>query len=111
MPDYEQSLIRDVRYITGIEVHIEVRPYNKNYYGGYYPYTDTVVVYLRPDKGSPPYSYRTLLETALHEAVHCMQWRDPLFKRVKGVMHNPDFYKKLNYFLSFVDEVLDEKCV
>lgn len=73
--------------------------------GCYYPNRDMIVVYLRPDPYSEVYPYRTLLSTALHETVHCMQWRDPLYVRYKGVMHDSKFYEKYNYFSQFIEEV------
>ena len=73
--------------------------------GCYNPNNDTIFIYLRDSPESPVYPYFVLLDTAVHEAVHCMQWRDPLFIRYRGVMHDTQFHDKYNYFSQFVEEV------
>lgn len=80
---------------TGFE--LVLRPYSKTYYGRYMPKYKRVIVYVYADIYLENlYPYETIFSTVLHEVVHHIQWSDPLFERVKGVMHNADFYNIYN---------------
>lgn len=75
---------------------LEIKPYSSTCYGRYYVKSDKIVVYMYMEKSQLiPYSYKSLLLTALHEAIHWKQHHDPNFVRYKGVMHNEEFY--MNY--------------
>ena len=44
-------------------------------------------------------SYDKLLETSIHEFVHHLQYSDHNFKRKKGIMHDPSFWKLYNHYI------------
>ena len=81
------------------DLDIQLRGYSKTYEGRYNPSNKQIVLYhLANEKGFPvPYNY--LLSTAIHECVHHVQWTDPNFIRVKGVMHDPEFWKLYNLYI------------
>ena len=83
------------------EVDLSLRPYSKTYYGNYFP--DDVVprVWLYPysDEGGRYLSYDKILETGIHEMCHHIQYSDPDFKRKRGVMHDPQFWKLYNHYI------------
>ena len=90
----ETHLINDVKKL-GItdNIRIKVKNYSSCHYGNYRPKTNLITIYAYEDKGCTKiYPYPHLLLTAVHEAIHCKQYSDPNFKRVKGVMHNPEFH-------------------
>lgn len=76
-----------------------IKDYSKTFYGCYRPNTNRVFLYYYddPDK-TIPYSYDHLLDKAIHEAVHAQQWNDPNFVRVRGVMHDEEFYALYNLY-------------
>lgn len=72
---------------------VEIRPYSKTLYGQYLIKLNKVVLYYYKDVNkSIPYSYEDLLLTMVHEAVHAIQWNDPMFIRCKGIMHDAEFH-------------------
>ena len=77
-----------------------LRPFSKSYYGRYLPKTQKVFVYVYADKElNNLYPYNQLFRTVLHEVVHHIQWSDPEYVRIKGVMHNTEFYRLYNKLL------------
>lgn len=97
----KQNLLSDVEKI-GMKLgdcKIELRDYSKSYYGCYRLKTNKIILYVysTPDK-KKMYSYRELLFTLIHEIIHYMQWSDPKFKRISGVMHDPTFHKMYNHY-------------
>lgn len=98
------SLINQLKQdMTQIGIHqefdLEIRPYSKRLYGQYLIKSNKVVLYYYRDSSkSKPYLYKELLLTAVHEAVHAIQWNDPLFIRCKGVMHDADFYRMCSVY-------------
>lgn len=83
-----------------VDFKLTLKKYSKSLYGRYHPERREVTLYISPDpKGEFNYPYSQLLDTLIHEAVHCIQWSDPKFKRVKGVMHNYEFKKLENMFM------------
>ena len=97
------------------EVYIDFRNYSKCFYGRYYPVSDKryegkVVVYLYKDKHCSEFMKHTqLLETLIHEMVHHIQYSDPSFKRVKGVMHNTEFWRLYNHYMNRAEDRLNIK--
>lgn len=70
-----------------------IKDYSKTFYGCYRTKTNRVFLYYYEDPAKTiPYSYDHLLDKAIHEAVHAQQWSDPDFVRVRGVMHDEEFY-------------------
>lgn len=86
------------------EVEIYLRPYSKTYYGRYFPVyseEDTPKIYLYPyEKGGNFMPYSEILEILVHEMCHHIQYSDPNFKRIKGVMHDSKFWKLYNHYLN-----------
>ena len=85
------------------EVELSLRPFSKTYYGRYFPvYNDKEVkpkIYIYPyenNRGDLMH-YDLILETAIHEFCHHIQYTSG-FVRVKGVMHNVQFWKLYNLY-------------
>lgn len=71
---------------------ITLKGYSKTYEGRYIPSSREIILYQTTKDGSP-ISYSQVLDTAIHEAVHHIQWSTPDFTRYKGVMHDPEFWQ------------------
>ena len=106
------------------EVDFFIRPFSKTYYGRYYPvYNDKEVkpkIYIYPymneDEDLLPYD--TILESSIHEFCHHVQYSSGSFVRAKGVMHDTQFWRLYNHYISRAKryqllggEVLSEKIV
>ena len=89
------------------EFNLELKKYSKSLFGRYNPNNNTVILYVFQDN-SLNTSYRVweLLKTLIHEVCHCEQWNDPKFVRHKGVMHNTDFWRRYNTYVSLADSLL-----
>ena len=86
------SLRNDLLKIGLVEdFSLSIRPYSKSYFGRYDVATSTIILYVQKTPKGEMYSYEELLLTTIHEAIHCKQWHDPKYKRVKGVMHDLEF--------------------
>lgn len=96
------KLIRDLR-LLGIDTDgftLLLKPFSKSYYGRYKVQIKQIVVYIYSDKDCKNLiPYDRLFETTLHEAIHHIQWSSKDFKRIKGVMHNKEFYLLYNRYL------------
>lgn len=92
------------------EFNLELKEYSKSFYGRYNPNNNTVILYVFQDN-SLNTSYRVwdLLKTLIHEVCHCEQWNDPKFVRHRGVMHNTDFWRRYNKYVSIARELLTIK--
>jgi hypothetical protein len=85
--------MRDVKAI-GMPTNFKlvIRPYSKTFYGNYLPDKRQINLYVYSDEQCTKlYSYESLLLTFIHEITHCIQWSDPNYRRVKGIMHNAQF--------------------
>lgn len=92
MRDLEMRLRNDLSKIgLNAEFTLSLRPYSKSYFGRYDINSSTVIVYVQKTPKGEMYSYEDILLTTIHEAIHCLQWHDPEFKRVRGVMHDLEF--------------------
>lgn len=86
------------------EVSLVIRPYSKTYYGRYFPvYDDKRVkpkIYLYPYENTEEdlLSYDIILQTAIHEFCHHIQYASGSFVRNKGVMHDTQFWKLYNHY-------------
>lgn len=86
------------------EVNLFIRPFSKTFYGRYFPvYDDNEIkpkIYIYPyeNKRGDLMHYDSILETAIHEFCHHIQYTSGCFKRIKGVMHNPQFWKLYNLY-------------
>lgn len=95
MKELHHRLLSDLRRV-GITVSFDLvlRPYSKTYFGRYDPNKNEVTLYVYEDKAcTRETKYEELLLTLIHEAIHCIQWHDKSFVRIKGVMHNAEFYR------------------
>lgn len=100
MQELYDRLVNDLKLI-GIEVNytLELKPFSKKFFGCYNPNSNKVTIYVYQDVANNRlYPYDSILLTAIHESVHCIQWNDPDFVRIKGVMHNEQFYELYNMY-------------
>lgn len=101
--DLEHKLLSDLRAL-GIDVRgfeLVLKPFSKSYYGRYVPRSKKIFLYAYEDSETTTmYRYSNLFKTLLHEVVHHIQWSDPDYVRIKGVMHNEEFYKIYNRLLA-----------
>lgn len=86
------------------EVDVYLRPYSKTYYGNYFPvYNDKnrPKIYLYPyeEDGVSFMNYEKILETAIHEFCHHVQYNSGSFVRKRGVMHDTQFWKLYNHYI------------
>lgn len=88
------------------EVDIFIRPFSKTLYGRYFPvYNENLVrpkIYVYPYENTHGdlMSYSKILDTAIHEFCHHIQYTNDFFVRNKGVMHNPNFWKLYNHYIN-----------
>lgn len=97
-----ESYIKSDLKLLGIptDFELEFRGYSKTYYGRYYIEEQKVVVYILDEVGKQ-LPYHEILDTVLHEALHHFQHQhDSSFRRVKGVMHNPQFNKMYDTYIN-----------
>ena len=52
------------------------------------------------DDNGKLYPLWDIMKAFIHELIHCRQWHDPDFKRLRGIMHNPEFYKLYSDYIS-----------
>lgn len=87
------------------EVDLYIRPYSKTYYGRYFPSEDEnvkkprVFIYPYENKCGKLYKYELILVNLIHEMAHHIQYTSSSFTRLKGVMHDPNFWKLNNRYL------------
>lgn len=100
MQELHHRLLTDLRRIGITETFdLELRQFSKTYYGRYNPNTNRVTIYVYEDKKCTKLiKYEDLFLTLIHEAVHCIQWHDESFVRVRGVMHDSEFFQLYNRF-------------
>jgi hypothetical protein len=94
------SLLFDLQLLgLPTDFKLSVKEYSASYNGRYSPKNTEVILYAYQDKECTkevPYAF--LLETAIHEVCHHIQWKDPNFKRYKGIMHNNEFKELFNKY-------------
>lgn len=86
------------------EIDLSLRPFSKTYYGNYFPSNseDTkprLWIYPYENTEGAFMSYDKILETGIHEMCHHIQYSDPNFNRLSGVMHDPQFWKLYNHYI------------
>ena len=88
------------------EVDLFIRPFSKTLYGRYFPvYNDNLVrpkIYVYPYENAQGelMNYSKILDTAIHEFCHHIQYTNDSFVRNKGVMHNPNFWQLYNHYVN-----------
>lgn len=108
MQDLYHRLLKDMKAI-GIptDFTLELKGFSKTYFGRYDPNSNKVTVYVCENKScTKRYKYEEILLTCIHEAVHAMQWNDKSFVRIRGVMHNADFYRLYNLYSDRAKSIL-----
>ena len=106
--ELHHRLLSDLRKV-GITVSfdLELKPYSKTYYGRYDPNTNKVTLYVYEDKEcSKMIQYEDLLQTLVHESIHCLQWSSKSFVRRKGVMHDAEFFRLFNKYSDRAKSIL-----
>ena len=100
-------LISDLHLLgTNLNFNLELKPYSKTYYGRYNPNKNKIILYIYQDsKCTKLYPYEKLLETAVHEYTHYVQYSDPQFERLKGVMHDSKFVILYRYYLDRIHSI------
>ena len=89
------------------EFNLELKEYSKSLFGRYNPNNNTVILYVYQDNNlKSSYKVWDLLKTLIHEVCHCEQWNDPKFVRHRGVMHNAEFWRKYNEYVSKAEHIL-----
>ena len=88
------------------EVELYIRPFSKTFYGRYFPSYETddkprIFIYPFTNINNTECdSYSQIVSTAIHEMVHHLQYTSPNFTRYKGVMHDTQFWKLYNHYIS-----------
>lgn len=95
-----KSLLKDLSALNiPTDFTLKLRFYSKYCFGKYDPNSDVIILYVFADKNHCNlYSYELLLRTLIHECVHRLQWKSETYVRLKGVMHNAEFYKLFNEY-------------
>lgn len=105
LDELQHRLLTDLRSINlpVDDVEIFIRPFSKTYYGRYFPSYDNMdippKVYLYPYEENGEFMpYDKILETTVHEMCHHIQYVSG-HVRVKGVMHDTQFWKLYNHYM------------
>lgn len=86
------------------EVDLFIRPFSKTYYGRYFPvYDDSqqkpkIYIYPYENTDEDLMGYDQILDTAIHEFCHHIQYTNSCFVRNRGVMHDTQFWKLYNHY-------------
>lgn len=115
-----KRLIKDLSLLgitpQRLNYQLELKNFSKRYYGRYVRRNyggepvGKVFVYLFKDSGKTElYSYSDILSTTIHEVCHHIQYEDPDFVRVKGVMHNKEFWDLWNSYMNKYYELTNEE--
>lgn len=87
------------------EVDLYIRPFSKTFYGRYFPvHNDKEIrpkIYIYPyiNKKEDLMEYDKILETAIHELCHHIQYTSGSFVRSRGIMHDIQFWKLYNHYI------------
>lgn len=109
----QHRLLSDLRSLNlpVDEVDVFFRPYSKTYYGRYYPSKDETVtkprlfIYPFESRQGKLLPYKTILSVAIHELCHHIQYTTG-HTRVKGVMHDTEFWKLYNHYVNRAQKLI-----
>lgn len=94
------------------EVDLYIRPFSKTYYGRYFPVYDDrqvnpkIYVYPYADTDNIDFmDYSLILQTAIHELCHHIQYTSGSFVRNKGVMHDTQFWRLYNHYIGRAEKL------
>lgn len=101
------QLLSDLRKINLPidEVDIYLRPFSTTYYGRYFPvhndkeHRPKIYVYPYENSKGDLMNYDSIITTAIHELCHHIQYTNSCFVRLKGVMHDTQFWKLHNHYV------------
>ena len=107
MLELKDKLLSDLSFlnISVDEVDLFLRPYSSTYYGRYFPVYDEkrvkpkIYIYPFENKKGKLMKYDAILDTAIHEFCHHIQYSSGSFVRKKGVMHDTQFWKLYNHYI------------
>lgn len=101
LDELHYKVIEDL-FILGLpvdEVVIKLRPYSKTYYGRYFPDRQEIYLYPFLNKSGDFMSYDLIIKGGIHEMCHHIQHTNPVYRRNKGVMHDPQFWSLYNHYI------------
>ena len=117
--DLTLRLTKDLKMLglspSKLKYSLEIKWYSKAYYGRYKckphdeNYTPKVFIYIFKNSAKTElYDYQDILSTVVHEVCHHLQYSDPDFIRLKGVMHNKQFWELYNKYMNMYFEKTQE---
>lgn len=86
-------------------VEIKIRPFSKTFEGRYFIKSQRIFLYPYDREGR--YDYAEVFKTLVHEMIHHLQYQNPSYERVKGVMHNAEFYKLYEHYIKKARERIE----
>jgi hypothetical protein len=90
----QESLYRKLVEISDVDDFVlELKPiYSVSYWGRYFPDRKLIRLYILDEDGEV-FPDEILIKEGLHELTHHIQYNHiPFWKRVKGVMHDEEFW-------------------
>ena len=85
---------------------LALKSYSKSQWGNYNPNNDTITIYIFAEKECITLiNYEELFKTLLHEYVHSVEWNAKNWTRLKGVMHDPLFFRIYNHLIDVAEKV------
>lgn len=96
--ELKDRLLNDLKKLKlKVDFTLIIKGYSSSFFGRYNPNNNRLFLYVYPyPQQDFMYPYEEIFKTLLHEVCHCIQHSDKDFVRVKGVMHNKDFYLLYN---------------
>lgn len=112
-------VLKDLK-LLGLSPHklkydLHFKNYSSCYFGKYVrprneDFLPKIFIYLYKDSNNTElYSYKDIISTVIHEVCHHIQWSNPDFVRVKGVMHNKEFWDLWNSYMNKYYELTNEE--
>lgn len=86
------------------DVDIVIKGYSKSDYGNYNPNLKRITLFILDENGEI-YPKREYMDTVIHEMVHHYQWNHTVYRRIKGIMHNAEFYKLFNTYYKLWEDL------
>ena len=92
--ELKEKLVKDFKKLKiKADFDLVIKGYSSKFFGRYNPNNKRLFLYIYPyPEQTFMYPYEEIFLTFLHEVCHCIQHNDHTFVRVKGIMHNKDFY-------------------
>lgn len=113
------KILKDLKLLglspSKLKYDLRFKNYSSCYYGKYLrprndEYLPKVFIYLYKDPYNKElFEYKDLISTVIHEICHHLQWSNPDFVRVKGVMHNKEFWDLWNEYMNKYYELTKEE--